>query len=231
MHIEMNGDCDTPPEILAPVNTIDEVGPLLEALSFFGGPPPRCSLRWTPRRGDLRRLPEMLKTAARLRCGLTLPNRPAGVITTQGVRGFPDPGELDERMVLTLRDMCGLFPPGALRIHDFILAQAMGKKGAEPNGCEAGNSIAFIEEDGMVYPCESLRLPMGSLCGMEMEEIWSSPVRKNLLEDIRSVPDLCLSCVKLAFCRGGCRGAPYHLAGHFGLPDPLCPVSEEEPRE
>ncbi|UCG38870.1 MAG: SPASM domain-containing protein [bacterium] len=196
--------------------------------SFLGVPAHRASHSWSPLRGQIRHLPGLLEAAARAGCGLTLPNRPAGVITTLGADAFPDPGELDHMTVELIRRQAGLVQPQCLRVHDFILARALGLEGTEPQGCEAANAIAYIDAEGTVYPCESLMVPLGSLKEDDPEAIFRSPVRERIRRDVEGLPGLCVPCPELTACVGGCRGAVYHLTGHYAAPDPSCPGRAEE---
>ena len=199
----------------------------LAVRSFLGLGPDEAALRWFPRRGKLRDLVPILEIVAESGCGLTLPNRPAGVITSEAREAFPDKGELAGDVLSELRALTGVLSSERVRMHDFILTQALGKEGVEPMGCEAGNSIAFIDADGKVYPCETLMVAMGDLRNETLDAVWSSPMKERIRKDVGSVPGLCSSCPDLPRCRGGCRGAVYHLSGHYGAPDPLCPADTE----
>lgn len=191
--------------------------------SFFGLPPADAAFRWFPRKGKMRDLVFILETVEKTGCGLTLPNRPAGVITSEGSGAFPDVGELSSGVLSELKTFTKVLRSDRVRVHDFILTDTLDLEGVEPQGCEAANSIAFIDQEGRVYPCETLMVPMGDLNGEMLDAIWASPLRDRIRRDIGSVPGLCLVCPDLGRCKGGCRGAAYHLMGHYGTPDPLCP--------
>ena len=199
--------------------------------SFLGLGPAQAALRWFPRRGQMQDLVSILETVSHVGCGLTLPNRPAGVITSEGSGAFPDTGELTGEVLSELNTFLHVLRSDRVRIHDFILTEALGLEGAEPQGCEAANSMVLIDSDGMVFPCETLMVPMGDLNREELDDIWDSPLRSRIRRDVGSVPGLCSSCPDLGSCKGGCRGAVYHLRGHYGAPDPLCPVDAEDPNE
>jgi len=205
-----------------PIEGPGEARSLAEA-SFLGLPPAQAAFRWYPRRNGMRDIVPILETVRRSGCGLTLPNRPAGVITSEGSDAFPVIGELDPMVLSELEALKGELPPDRIRVHDFILTQSLGLEGIEPRGCEAANSLAFIDSHGWVYPCETLMVPMGDLKRETLDAIWASPLRNRIRRDIGSVPGLCWGCPDLGRCRGGCRGAVYHLRGHYGAPDPLCP--------
>jgi radical SAM protein with 4Fe4S-binding SPASM domain len=192
--------------------------------SFFGVPPVDAAFRWFPRRGKMKDLVPILEAVESAGCGLTLPNRPADVINMEGSVAFPDVGELSGEILSKLKSFAKVLRSRRVRVHDFILTEALGLEGVEPQGCEAANSIAFIDREGMVYPCETLMVPMGDLSREKLDAVWASPLRDRIRKDVGSVPGLCSACPDLARCKGGCRGAVYHLLGHYGAPDPLCPV-------
>ncbi len=192
--------------------------------SFFGLPPAEAAFRWFPRRGKMQDLISILETVETAGCGLTLPNRPAGVITSEGSGAFPDVGEFSGEVLSELMALSKVLRAGQVRVHDFILTNALGLEGVEPQGCEAANSMAFIDREGRVYPCETLMVPMGDLNREKLDAVWASPLRDRIRRDVGSVPGLCSACPDLVRCKGGCRGAVYHLMGHYGAPDPLCPT-------
>ena len=210
-----------------PIEGPREAKYLAEA-SFLGLPPAEAAFRWFPRRGKMQDLVPILETVESVGCGLTLPNRPAGVITSEGSEAFPDAGELSGEILSKLKTLKNELRSGQIRIHDFILTEALSLESVEPQGCEAANSIAFIDSEGRVYPCETLLVPMGDLNREKLDAIWASPLRDRIRRDVGSVPGLCSACPDLDRCRGGCRGAVYHLMGHYGAPDPLCPAEAPE---
>jgi len=201
---------------------------LLADASFFGLPPAEAAFRWFPRKGKMQDLVPILETVESSGCGLTLPNRPAGVITSEGSGAFPDVGELSGGVLSELEIFSKALRSDRVRVHDFILTDALDLEGVEPQGCEAANSIAFVDQEGRIFPCETLMVPMGDLNRDKMDAVWASPLRDRIRRDVGSVPGLCSACPDLERCKGGCRGAVYHLMGHYGAPDPLCPVGTPE---
>ncbi|MDF1525535.1 MAG: SPASM domain-containing protein [bacterium] len=199
--------------------------------SFLGLPPDEAAFRWFPRRGKMQDLISILEIVETAGCGLTLPNRPAGVITSEGSRAFPDIGELSGEVLSELMAFSKVLRTGQVRVHDFILTEALGLEGVEPQGCEAANSMAFIDREGRVYPCETLMVPMGDLNREKLDAVWASPLRDRIRRDVDSIPGFCSACPDLVRCKGGCRGAVYHLMGHYGAPDPLCPTDGLEDME
>ncbi|UCF31445.1 MAG: SPASM domain-containing protein [bacterium] len=185
-------------------------------------PPWGGAFRWLPVRGRLTDLPVMLELAAKNRFGVTLPNRRADDITARKEDVLPLPGEpgaLDRDTVMRLVEELG---KERIRVHDFILSQTMGLSTTEPGGCEAANALVFVDEAGDVYPCDSLRVRMGSLRRESLRDVWEKPIRTRIRRDVSSLPPVCSSCDVLPLCRGGCRGIAFHVTGHFGAPDMLC---------
>ncbi len=196
--------------------------------SFLGLPPADAAFRWFPRRGKMQDLVPILETVESTGCGLTLPNRPAGVITSEGSEAFPDALELSGEILSELNTFTKVLRSGQVRVHDFVLTEALGLEGVEPQGCEAANSMAFIDREGRIYPCETLMVPMGDLNRETLDAVWASPLRDRIRRDVSSIPGVCLACPDIGRCKGGCRGAVYHLMGHYGAPDPLCPSNAPE---
>jgi len=195
---------------------------------FLGVSPSHAAFRWIPVKGVLNDLPQMLEFAIREGCGLTLPNRPADDITAEEEDLLPGMEELTESSLTRLKKAAAQLGQDRLRVHDFILSAAMDLDGPEPLGCEAGNSIAFLDSEGTVYPCSSLLVKMGDLSSESFSTIWAKPIRSRIRKDVSTLPAVCAGCPVLERCRGGCRGIVYHLKGHFGAPDPLCAVGSEE---
>ncbi|TNF49447.1 SPASM domain-containing protein [bacterium] len=190
--------------------------------------PSLVSFRWLPVKGALNDLPRMLETAIGKGCGLTLPNRPADDITAEEEDLLPGMEELTESSLTRMKKAAAQLGHDRLKVHDFILSAAMELAGPEPLGCEAGNSIAFLDREGEVYPCSSLLVKMGDLSSESFASIWAKPIRSRIRKDVCALPSVCAGCPVLDRCRGGCRGIVYHLKGHFGAPDLLCSVGKED---
>jgi radical SAM protein with 4Fe4S-binding SPASM domain len=81
--------------------------------------------------------------------------------------------------------------------------------------CGAGHDFASITPHGLVYPCLSMRLPMGSIRERSFNDIWTNPADP-LVSDVRSATwgDLptCGSCEARAVC-DRCPGLAYHEGG------------------
>ncbi len=114
-------------------------------------------------------------------------------------------------------------------IHDYFLWKffrdtfhGFSDERAEFDGCQGGNTLAYIDWEGVVYPCESLLVPLGALPGDTISEIWASTERLAISDRIRELPPDCDDCGELQGCFGGCRGLAHHIRGRLDLPDPQC---------
>jgi radical SAM protein with 4Fe4S-binding SPASM domain len=81
--------------------------------------------------------------------------------------------------------------------------------------CSAGHDFASITPHGLVYPCLSMRLPMGNIRERSFKDIWTAP-EDALLSTVRDATwgDLptCSGCDARAGC-DRCPGLAYHEAG------------------
>jgi GeoRSP system SPASM domain protein len=122
-----------------------------------------------------------------------------------------------------------------LVVHDFFLWRILrdsfpnetGER-VEFSGCQAGSALAHVDWEGNVYPCDSLPVRLGNLQETPFAEIWRSPMRRQVLAAIRSLPAPCGSCDSLKGCLSGCRGLAYLASGTLESADPCCTV--ETPR-
>jgi len=89
-------------------------------------------------------------------------------------------------------------------------------------GCQAANSVAFIDSSANVYPCLSLPLKLGNLKQNTLKEIWASKKRLKVKQAIEQIPQECQICSAVKECAGGCRGITYSLKGDFNFAEPSC---------
>ncbi|MBI5696370.1 MAG: SPASM domain-containing protein [Nitrospirae bacterium] len=112
-----------------------------------------------------------------------------------------------------------------LGVHDLFLHQTLALPGLggriEYAGCQAGDAIAYIGADGLLYPCASWPAPMGDLNISAFRDIWADESRQNLRESLSAAPEDCAACEEAAVCKGGCRGLALALTGRDGR-DPGC---------
>ncbi len=117
-----------------------------------------------------------------------------------------------------------------LVLHDFFLwrllkerfPSAVGER-VEFSGCQAATSLAYVDWEGNVYPCDSLPVRLGNLLETPLGDIWNSPVRSSLAASIGSPPASCSGCADYRGCLAGCRGLAYTATGTLDSADPGCP--------
>lgn len=117
-----------------------------------------------------------------------------------------------------------------LVVHDYFLWQALREKfpGAvgervEFSGCQAATSLAYVDWEGNVYPCDSLPVRLGNLLEAPLAEIWGSPTRRSLAASIGAAPGGCGECGAYPGCLAGCRGLAFTVSGTLDAADPGCP--------
>lgn len=119
-----------------------------------------------------------------------------------------------------------------LAVHDFfawrILSEVLGRpptRGESP-GCQAWDALAYVDPEGRLFGCSSLRGSVGDLRESRLMVLWNSPERRALRDRVEQAPAGCASCPDLPGCRSGCRGTVEFLHGHFGEVDPGCPFHD-----
>jgi len=85
-------------------------------------------------------------------------------------------------------------------------------------GCSAGVTYASVDNAGIVYPCPSLRVAVGSIVSHSLSEIWNGPELQRLRKRdfVR-----CKSCAYQQHC-GGCRAAAWASCDDPYGSDPYC---------
>ncbi len=130
-----------------------------------------------------------------------------------------------------LRDQLAQRPPVPigkvkLEIHDLFLWELLCPEATEARseygGCQAGNSLAHISASGDLYPCSSWPEKLGSLLEHSLDELWQSPARLRIRQEIASSPAGCSGCRDYPICFGGCRGLARTFNRKAGGRDPLC---------
>jgi radical SAM protein with 4Fe4S-binding SPASM domain len=80
--------------------------------------------------------------------------------------------------------------------------------------CGAAHDFASITPHGLVYPCLSMRIPMGSIRERSFREIWTA--EHPLIDDVRAATWSSLPVCSTCDARGGCQRCPglaYHEDG------------------
>lgn len=104
-----------------------------------------------------------------------------------------------------------------LQVHDYFLARFLGLRDAALfKGCQAGTYMGYIQ-NGIVYPCKSIPITLGSLFDENFDKIWErAPM---LLKEV-TMPKMCKICERNNDCLLGCPGTAFYL--NNGEKDPLC---------
>jgi len=87
--------------------------------------------------------------------------------------------------------------------------------------CSAGTNALTIMQDGTIYPCRRLPIPIGNALTDSFYKIWYT---SDLLWNIRKTNNLkgkCSGCDLIPVCRG-CRAMAYTVSGDYLAEDPQC---------
>lgn len=183
-------------------------------------------LLMVPNSANICLIPDVLELCRELGIGrIKLPNTPHGGSLAEA-GALPGPADLDRLAeVLQTRP---LEPSTAvsLEIHDLFLWEllhpALGGERGEYGGCQAANSIGHIDAIGRLHPCSSWPQELGSLTEQSIEDLWASPMRLAIRDEIAASPKGCQGCGDLPVCFGGCRGLARSLNTAAGGRDLLC---------
>lgn len=117
-----------------------------------------------------------------------------------------DDGPIDLR--LPAEEVAALLPWHLVDTEDLMT-------GEEHPMCSAGHDFASITPHGLVYPCLSMRLPMGNIRERSFGDIWRNPADP-LLGDVRAATwgdlPVCGTCDARAVC-DRCPGLAHHEGG------------------
>jgi len=93
-------------------------------------------------------------------------------------------------------------------------------------GCEAGNVLLGIRNNGAVSGCSFLKNE-----NFDVFELPQKMKEKNYFEHLRKIPEKaqepCKSCKYLEICKAGCHAVSEFVTGDFYAPDPDCPIVME----
>lgn len=179
-----------------------------------------------PLRSNIEHLQPLIESAKDLKIQhFKLPNVRIDDNFQQSVRGeVLRPDDL-VKLRSQLGDTADLTTGIELEIHDLFLWELLAPDNSESRseygGCQAGNSLAHITRDGIVWPCVTWPISLGSLLDQPFSEIWSSEKRLALRHRVASQPAGCADCSDYHICFGGCRGLSDVLDIDGGL-DPMC---------
>ena len=154
-----------------------------------------------------------------------LPNMRINDNFSSGIRSWlvrPEDVELFRQQAVDFPEFCEKLQ---LDVHDLFLWEILFPDGgvarSEYGGCQAANSLAHIDINGVVHPCVSWPQPLGSLLESSFYELWQASSRQMVRSEITSVPAGCEGCRAYSLCFGGCRGLS-RLDPDFKGRDPMC---------
>jgi len=96
-----------------------------------------------------------------------------------------------------------------------------GDLNAMTKGCLAGTGVAFISNQGEVYPCGYLPVPAGNLHTQTWAEIWETAPVFLALRDSSKLKGKCGLCEFRNICMG-CRARAFAATGDFMDEEPFC---------
>lgn len=198
--------------VLVEVSGLDEAHALADAME------PGVGLSFTVTRGRLAELPRLVAWCARqgaLR--LVLPMAPAsGGAHTMLSRGDLD-GVAQPLRAVDRGDV-------TIQAHDPFLWRALHPAAPRPEqGCQAANTMLYIDADGEVLGCPLLPVSLGNLRSTSLAAIVHGATRRELRAAVRQLPSACSGCGEATACQGGCRGRALLVAGTWSACDPACP--------
>ncbi len=198
----------------------------VQALRAIGYDP---ALMLTPQRRNLHLIPEFLRFCRDNKVGrFKLPNANIGdSFREYSTADLPRHQDLELFRKLWAESPQPTSELPALDIHDLflweILVPGQLQARSEYGGCQAGNSLGHVDLYGMVHPCAAWPEPLGNLVAESLFEVWSSPARFTVREQISVMPVGCRDCCDIASCLGGCRGLSRRLNQAEGERDLMCP--------
>lgn len=92
--------------------------------------------------------------------------------------------------------------------------------------CGAGKECVSISNDGTVYPCTAMYIPMGNIFNSTLKEICDTSEIKKKLNKLRTEKldkiQECNNCKYIDKCSGGCRAIAYSVNNDLYSVDPYC---------
>jgi radical SAM protein with 4Fe4S-binding SPASM domain len=177
-------------------------------------PPGAEAISFAPDENTLVHLPDVLEEFAEsgARVLYLLNVNALRALAEVGHVPLPQPGHLQEAADVISRLHVSLVRK-RLVVHDYFFWKLLREvfpdeadERVEFSECRAASSLAYVDWDGNVYPCESLPIRLGNLQDRSFERIWRSPARMQILDTIRAIPEACGPCDQAPGCLSVCRG-------------------------
>lgn len=148
------------------------------------------------------------------------------VFPMQRLYNCETPFHLPAHGITSISESLSSFNPDPyLRItaHDPFVWRAIFPTTPFPNGrCQAANTMLSIDQNGVVYPCPVMPVPLGDLQMTTLREIAKGPFKKELRARLLNLPAECTGCEISDSCKGGCRGRGERISGSWDGIDPGC---------
>jgi len=114
-------------------------------------------------------------------------------------------------------------PAMRITVHDPFLWRGIFPETPFPEGrCQAANTMLSIDQNGIVYPCPTMPVPLGDLKKESLRDIARGSAKKELRAQLLRLPAECSLCGEAEACKGGCRGRGERIAGSWEGIDPAC---------
>jgi GeoRSP system SPASM domain protein len=204
-----------------------DAGALAETLDRLRAAGCDPGLAFVPAAGKLEFLPGLADLCRALGISrFKLPNLRIDDSLTPPAGGAPlRPGDI-VALRESLGNLAGQLGRGLhLEVHDLFLWEVLFPEGggerSEYGGCQAGNSLGYVNAAGTLFPCTSWPEAIGSLLTVPLTDLWACKKRYGIRERIRATPAGCVGCRDLPVCFGGCRGLALCGYGNQGR-DPGC---------
>jgi radical SAM protein with 4Fe4S-binding SPASM domain len=101
--------------------------------------------------------------------------------------------------------------------------------------CSAGLSHICVTEEGTVYPCRRMPIPVGNILTEDLVTIWRHPVLWKLRQKHGRVKGKCRNCYfsqkAPTICSGGATCIAYAVCEDLFEPDPQCPYTPQREDE
>lgn len=114
--------------------------------------------------------------------------------------------------------------------HYYRVASQRGLDIGRGKGCLCGQSVAFINHRGRVYPCGYLPVDCGSVVETPFAKIWRTSETFAALRNPDRLGGKCGRCEYRTIC-GGCRARAFAATGDYLAEEPTCRYQPDQGQE
>ena len=148
------------------------------------------------------------------------------VFPMQRLYNFEAPYHIPADGLAAISDSLKSFVPDSglrITVHDPFVWRAIFPYIPFPEGsCQAANTMLSIDQNGIVYPCPVMPVPLGILNELTLKEIAKGELKKAVRSRLLALPAECTKCTDAVSCKGGCRGRGERVFGSWEALDPGC---------